>query len=509
MSLLVSGLVYDKSVILKPRIVVIGVGGGGCNAVNNMIQHGIKDVEFVVANTDYQTLSASLCDRKLQLGAGLTKGLGAGSSPEIGYKAAEESMNEIDAVLDGANLVFITTGMGGGTGTGASPIIAKIAKQKGILTVGVVTKPFSHEQDRRIKIADQGIARMEENVDTLITISNQNLFRISNEKTLLQEAFQKVDHVLYSCIKCVTTLITEPGLVNLDFADLVSVMQYGGKALMGSGESSGEGRALKAAEMAINNPLLECHSIKGAKGLLINIIGDSSTTLFEISEVVSRISQEADPDANIKHGSVIDPNLKDKLIVSVVATGISGIKKVESVANSSHMNVNMGAQYDGGRYDASKVVPIDKYRQNNHSNQAAPQRGFDSSAGYHRNFSGSASSLSNETFGEFESASTRNIKQFAYQSGRVAETEPVRQNIKPETLYDGLAQEQDVNLTENSEVDDLDQIVSQDQSFSSSSPIVSISRKVIHVEEGHEGQEDDTLIGKFANIFKKKKVANG
>ena len=305
-----------------PRITVIGVGGGGTNAVDNMIQLQLQGVEFVVANTDAQQLTHSHADRRIQLGPHLTQGLGAGAKPEIGRAAAEEAADELARHLDGAHMVFITAGMGGGTGTGAAPVIARMARERGILTVGVVTKPFTFEGIRRSKAADIGIAELQQFVDTLIVIPNQNLFRLANERTGWKEAFKMADHVLYMGVRGVTDLMVAPGLVNLDFADIRTVMAEMGKAMMGTGESDGENRAIRAAEAAISNPLLEDTSMAGARGLLINITGGDDMTLFEVDQAANRIREEVAEDANIIFGSAIDEGLNGRIRVSVVATGI-------------------------------------------------------------------------------------------------------------------------------------------------------------------------------------------
>jgi len=307
---------------LKPRITVVGVGGAGGNAVNNMIKRELEGVDFVVANTDAQSLTQSSAERRIQLGAQLTQGLGAGSKPEIGRSAAEEAIEDVMGELKGVHMVFIAAGMGGGTGTGAAPVIAQAAREAGILTVGVVTKPFQFEGSHRMKMAEEGIGELERHVDTLIIIPNQNLFRIANENTTFADAFNMADEVLYSGVRGVTDLIVMPGLINLDFADIRSVMEEMGKAMMGTGEANGDRRALDAAEAAIANPLLEDMSMKGAKGVLINITGGLDVTLFEVDEAATRIRAEVDADAHIIVGSAFDPNLDGTMRVSVVATGI-------------------------------------------------------------------------------------------------------------------------------------------------------------------------------------------
>ncbi|MER8571718.1 cell division protein FtsZ [Mesorhizobium sp. M1374] len=307
---------------LKPRITVFGVGGGGGNAVNNMITAGLRGVEFVVANTDAQALTMSKAGRLIQLGAHVTEGLGAGSQPEVGRAAAEECIDEILDHLTNTHMCFVTAGMGGGTGTGAAPVVARAAREKGILTVGVVTKPFHFEGQRRMKTADFGIEELQKCVDTLIVIPNQNLFRLANDKTTFADAFAMADQVLYSGVACITDLMVKEGLINLDFADVRSVMREMGKAMMGTGEASGEGRAMAAAEAAIANPLLDETSMKGAKGLLISITGGRDLTLFEVDEAATRIREEVDQDANIILGATFDEELEGVIRVSVVATGI-------------------------------------------------------------------------------------------------------------------------------------------------------------------------------------------
>ena len=305
-----------------PRITVIGVGGGGTNAVDNMIAMNLQGVEFVVANTDAQQLLHSKANRRIQLGPHITQGLGAGAKPEIGRAAAEEAADELYRHLDGAHMVFITAGMGGGTGTGAAPVIARMAREKNILTVGVVTKPFTFEGQRRARCADDGISELQQFVDTLIVIPNQNLFRLANERTGWKEAFKMANNVLYMGVRGVTDLMVAPGLVNLDFADIRTVMAEMGKAMMGTGEAEGENRSIRAAEAAISNPLLEDTSMAGARGLLINITGGEDMTLFEVDQAANRIREEVDEEANIIFGSAIDEMLTGKIRVSVVATGI-------------------------------------------------------------------------------------------------------------------------------------------------------------------------------------------
>jgi cell division protein FtsZ len=307
---------------LKPRITVFGVGGAGGNAVNNMITSGLQGVDFVVANTDAQALTMSKAERIIQMGVQVTEGLGAGSQPEVGRAAAEEVIDEIRDHLSGAHMVFVTAGMGGGTGTGAAPVIARAAKEVGILTVGVVTKPFHFEGVRRMRVADAGIVELQKVVDTLLIIPNQNLFRVANEKTTFADAFALADEVLRSGVSCITDLMVKEGLINLDFADVRAVMREMGKAMMGTGEASGEKRALAAAEAAIANPLIDDSSMKGAKGLLVSITGGRDLTLYEVDEAATRIREEVDQDANIIVGATFDEGLEGVIRVSVVATGI-------------------------------------------------------------------------------------------------------------------------------------------------------------------------------------------
>ena len=307
---------------LRPRITVVGVGGAGGNAVNNMIQSNLEGCEFLVANTDAQALAGNEAERKLQLGTGLTQGLGAGSRPDIGRAAAEEVMDEIATYLDGSHMVFITAGMGGGTGTGAAPVIARAAREQNILTVGVVTKPFHFEGAHRMRVAEAGLNDLQQYVDTLIVIPNQNLFRIANERTTFADAFKMADEVLSSGVRGVTDLMVMPGLINLDFADIRTVMAEMGKAMMGTGEDDGERRAVGAAEAAISNPLLDDVSMKGARGVLINITGGLDMTLYEVDEAINRVRDEVDADANIIFGSTFDESMEGRIRVSVVSTGI-------------------------------------------------------------------------------------------------------------------------------------------------------------------------------------------
>lgn len=353
----------SSNIQITPKITVVGVGGAGGNAVNNMISSELKGVDFVVANTDAQALQHSLCNNKIQLGATTTKGLGAGAVPEIGAAAAEESVEDIRQFLEGSNLVFITAGLGGGTGTGAAPIISKIAKEEGILTVGVVTKPFNFEGQYRMKTAEKGLLELHKYVDTLIVIPNQNLFRIANEKTTFNEAFKMADDVLYQGIRSITDLMIMPGLINLDFADVRAVMSSMGKAMMGTGEASGEGRAIKAAEAAISNPLLDQSSMKGAKGVLINITGSSDISLFEVDEAANRIREEiGDTESNIIFGSIFNPDLEGIVRVSVVATGIEC-----NIANSTNTT-------KGISNNSLEIKKFDSYFNENITDNKSPEQ---------------------------------------------------------------------------------------------------------------------------------------
>ncbi|HEX9329561.1 MAG TPA: cell division protein FtsZ, partial [Reyranella sp.] len=348
----------QKESEIKPRITVIGVGGAGGNAVNNMISAALEGVEFIVANTDAQALGQSLADRRVQLGITITQGLGAGARPEVGRQAAEEALPEILQLLDGANMVFVTAGMGGGTGTGAAPVIAAAAREQGILTIGVVTKPFHFEGRRRMQSAEQGILELEKVVDTLIVIPNQNLFKIANEKTTFADAFKMADDVLHMGVRGVTDLMVMPGLINLDFADIRTVMGEMGKAMMGTGEAEGQDRSRVAAESAISNPLLEDHSMKGAKGVLINITGGLDMTLHEVDEAANRIREEVDADANIIFGSTFDATMQGRMRVSVVSTGISAMAAQQPQPNYVTLDMNRPMQTGQPALSRSVAPPV-------------------------------------------------------------------------------------------------------------------------------------------------------
>ena len=346
---------------LKPRILVLGVGGAGGNAINKMIESGLQGVEFVAVNTDAQDLIHSKAKAKIQIGLNLTKGLGAGSKIDIGQAAADESLNEIVNCLQGANMVFITAGMGGGTGTGSAHVIARAAKELNILTVGVVTLPFLYEGSSRMRRAQQGLEELRKHVDTIIVVPNQNLFKIANEKTTFEESFELSNDVLLQGVQSVTDLMVRPGLVNLDFADVESIMSSMGKAMMGTGEAEGENRAINAAEQAISNPLIDDYSLKGAKGLLINITGGKDLTLFEVDEVVKKITSEVDPEVEFIKGCIIDPSLEGRLRVSIVATSLDGQQpESKSVINMVHRIQNRNPGYS----DFSNLRPNYSYEMN-------------------------------------------------------------------------------------------------------------------------------------------------
>jgi cell division protein FtsZ len=348
---------------LKPRITVFGTGGAGGNAVNNMIASGLQGVDFVVANTDAQALTMSKAERIVQMGVAVTEGLGAGSQPEVGRAAAEEVLDEIRDHLQGAHMVFVTAGMGGGTGTGAAPVVARCAKEAGILTVGVVTKPFHFEGVRRMRVAEAGITELHKVVDTLLIIPNQNLFRVANEKTTFADAFAMADQVLYSGVACITDLMVKEGLINLDFADVRAVMREMGKAMMGTGEASGEKRALSAAEAAISNPLIDDASMKGAKGLLISITGGKDLTLYEVDEAATRIREEVDQDANIIVGATFDEALDGVIRVSVVATGIDQASLSRSISAPEARIAELTQKLRADQMRAEQQRPTDRVEQ--------------------------------------------------------------------------------------------------------------------------------------------------
>ena len=351
---------------LQPRLLVVGVGGAGGNAINEMIDHGMQGVEFIAINTDAQDLKLSKAKTRLQLGMNLTKGLGAGAKHDIGQAAADESLNEIVNTLQGANMVFIAAGMGGGTGTGAAHVIARAAKELNILTVGVVTLPFLYEGPSRMRRAQQGLEELRKHVDTIIVIPNQNLFKIANEQTTFEESFNLSNNVLMHGVQSITDLMVRPGLINLDFADVETVMASMGKAMMGTGEAEGEGRAIKAAEMAVSNPLIDDYTLKGAKGLLVNITGGKDLKLFEVDEAVNKVRAEVDPEAELIIGAITDSELDGKMRVSIVATSLDGQQpESKSVINMVHRIQNRNTGYS----DFSNVGPTASFNfSSNNSN---------------------------------------------------------------------------------------------------------------------------------------------
>jgi len=357
---------------LHPKITVLGVGGSGGNAVNNMISSNLEGVDFLIANTDAQALQNSKCSNKIQLGLKSTRGLGAGMRPDVGKQAAEEAIEELTEKLDGRHMLFIAAGMGGGTGTGAAPIIAKLAREKGILTVGVVTKPFHFEGSQRMKLANIGIDELQQYVDTLLIIPNQNLFRIANEKTTFADAFKMADDVLYAGVRGVTDLMVQPGMINLDFSDVKTVMSEMGKAMMGTGEASGEGRAVAAAEAAIANPLIDDVSLKGAKGLIINITGGKDITLYEVDEAANRIKQEVDEEANIIYGTTCDERLEGLVRVSIVATGID----INTNVSPKPLETFSTLSIDNSIYNKNNKTTELANQENNVSEDISPQSSF-------------------------------------------------------------------------------------------------------------------------------------
>ena len=368
--------IQDVDQNLHPKITVLGVGGSGGNAVNNMINANLEGVDFLIANTDAQALQISKCPNKIQLGLNSTRGLGAGMRPEIGRKAAEEAIQDLSEKFDGCHMLFVAAGMGGGTGTGAAPVIAKLAREKGILTVGVVTKPFHFEGSQRMKLAEKGIEELQQYVDTLLTIPNQNLFRIANEKTTFADAFKMADDVLYAGVRGVTDLMVQPGMINLDFSDIKTVMSEMGKAMMGTGEASGDGRAIAAAEAAIANPLIDDVSLKGAKGLIINITGGKDITLYEVDEAANRIKQEIDENANIIYGTTCDDRLEGLVRVSIVATGIDAEMSINANPMENFAPINLNNETYKKELDSSdklnfesneEVENISNQTQENHS----------------------------------------------------------------------------------------------------------------------------------------------
>jgi cell division protein FtsZ len=457
---------------LKPRIVVLGVGGAGGNAINNMIDAGIQGVEFVAANTDAQDLKKNKADCKIQLGANLTRGLGAGSKADIGQAAADESMNEIINLLQGANMVFVTAGMGGGTGTGAAPVIAKAARDLNILTVAVVTKPFMFEGPGRIRVAEAGLENLSKVVDTSIIIPNQNLFKIADEKTTFPQAFKMADNVLMHGVRGITDLIVQPGLMNLDFADIETIMSSMGKAMMGTGEAEGDKRAVMAAEAAIMNPLIDDYTLKGAKGLLINITGGNDITLFEVDEAANKIRAEVDPSADILIGSTIDESMNGKVRVSIVATGLGG----EVAKSKPTLSVVSHAQSRNKGYGHSKPNLFSNgqtfnpynYGINSAASTAAPTAG--------------ATALNMNTVQHTEQVLSENVKT-SYQ--KIQETAPV-------TNY-----QQNVELSVNEKISE-DFLTSSDQSsLDLNEPISDESPKLFSGDEDLQENQNSNIESSF------------
>ncbi len=431
---------------LKPRITVIGVGGAGCNAVNNMISSHLEGVEFVVSNTDAQSLANSQAQMRVQLGANVTQGLGAGARPEIGRAAADESLDQILEHIDGTHMLFVTAGMGGGTGTGAAPVIAKAARERGILTVGCVTKPFEFEGRNRMRLAEEGINELQESVDTLIVIPNQNLFRVANAQTTFSDAFKMADKVLYSGVRGVTDLMVMPGLINLDFADVRSVMMEMGKAMMGTGDAEGDNRALDAAAAAIANPLLDDVSLAGARGVLVNITGGPDLTLFEVDEIVDHIRQQSDDDVNLIFGASQDDSMHNSIRVSVVATGIDCPKKVDNVENIiSDINVKLEKNNSEERLNVEKNEPIN----NNDNILAEPADNMD---------------LKEETIQTVDIQEEINITQesFIPPEPEVIEKEQIQEEVKIDPFTEAEVLNASSNIKEET-IDDVEPQVKQQE----------------------------------------------
>ena len=431
---------------LKPRITVIGVGGAGCNAVNNMISSHLEGVEFVVSNTDAQSLANSQAQMRVQLGANVTQGLGAGARPEIGRAAADESLDQILEHIDGTHMLFVTAGMGGGTGTGAAPVIAKAARERGILTVGCVTKPFQFEGKNRMRLAEEGINELQESVDTLIVIPNQNLFRVANAQTTFSDAFKMADKVLYSGVRGVTDLMVMPGLINLDFADVRSVMMEMGTAMMGTGDAEGDNRALDAAAAAIANPLLDDVSLAGARGVLVNITGGPDLTLFEVDEIVDHIRQQSDDDVNLIFGASQDDSMHNSIRVSVVATGINCPKKVDNVENIiSDINLNLEKNNPEERLNAEKNEPIN----NNDKKPSEPTNNVD---------------LKEETIQAVNIQEEININQesFIPPEPEVIEKEQIQEEVKIDPFTEAEVLNASSNIKEET-IDDFEPQVKQQE----------------------------------------------
>ena len=509
---------------LRPKITVVGVGGAGCNAVNNMINANLEGVEFLVMNTDGQSLSHSLAPRKIQLGSEITQGLGAGSKPEMGKLAAEESMEEVLAELNDSNMVFITAGMGGGTGTGAAPIIAKAAKDRGILTVGVVTKPFSFEGQRRMVQADEGINALQAYVDTLIVIPNQNLFRLANERTTFADAFNMADAVLHQGVCGVTDLMIKPGIINLDFADIRSVMTEMGKAMMGTGEGTGENRAIEAAEAAINNPLLDDTTMQGAQALLINITGGMDMTLFEVDEAANRIRREVDEDATIIFGSAFDERLEGIIRVSVVATGFEAVEQTGSLPFTNTKSPAISVEKDTSPIPSlfSSAVPMPQVTETNKlggfADKLSPPSELTESVGRETNLSDtqalSPTKLENNETLQSETsqlADDKAVKKTVPLPDREAATEQISpKDLSAKLSPQGLvnAQTKSTNPSENNT--DKSSFVEEKSSFLHTEETESIARPVFIPEPTEPMSPDVTysplkqktsLIGRISKIW--------
>ena len=460
---------------LKPRILVLGVGGAGGNAINGMINNGLKGVEFIAVNTDAQDLKLSKANSKIQIGLNLTKGLGAGAKLDIGQAAADESLNEIINILQGANMVFITAGMGGGTGTGSAHVIARAAKELNILTVGVVTLPFLYEGPSRMRRAQSGLEELRKHVDTIIVVPNQNLFKIASEQTTFEESFELSNDVLLHGVQSITDLMVRPGLINLDFADVETVMSSMGKAMMGTGEAEGEGRATKAAEMAINNPLIDDYTLKGAKGLLVNITGGKDLKLFEVDEAVNKVRAEVDSEAELIIGAITDPDLDGRMRVSIVATALDGQQpEAKSVINMVHRIHNRNPGYS----DFSNIVS------NAHSNLS----------NNHSHITEGATALKLEEELTTAPAEDSNENVIADHSA-VANSEIInetnlKENLEDETDKNNILAEQDSNGLENFGLDEIEE--STPELFNSEEAAISEDKftSFDYTEDGKDDEED-------------------
>ena len=470
---------------LKPRILVLGVGGAGGNAINGMIDNGLQGVEFIAVNTDAQDLKLSKANAKIQIGLNLTKGLGAGAKLDIGQAAADESLNEIVNILQGANMVFITAGMGGGTGTGSAHVIARAAKELNILTVGVVTLPFLYEGPSRMRRATQGLEELRKHVDTIIVVPNQNLFKIASEQTTFEESFELSNDVLLHGVQSITDLMVRPGLINLDFADVETVMSSMGKAMMGTGEADGDGRATKAAEMAINNPLIDDYTLKGAKGLLVNITGGKDLKLFEVDEAVNKVRAEVDPDAELIIGAITDPDLDGKMRVSIVATALDGQQpEAKSVINMVHRIHNRNPGY-------SDFTNINANAFSMNSNNSA-----------HVTQGATALKLENEVSNEtnIQSSENQNVDYSA-----IADSKVINENVASEDIItqetqssNALNQEQQTNNgLENFEIDQIEENTPDLFSSEDTSKSEDTSQKFTSFENENKEDEDDLEIPAF------------